>query len=85
MDISEFARLFFGRAEGISKAKIPKATEDAFVAPQTEAEREIKAAIDASSMPVGATDMAGNTASLTVYGMVPAQPSVVTGIYVDTM
>jgi putative SOS response-associated peptidase YedK len=46
MDIGEFARLFFERAEGISKAKIPKAMEDAFATPQTEAEREIKAAID---------------------------------------
>jgi putative SOS response-associated peptidase YedK len=46
MDISEFARLFFERAEGASKAKIPKAMEDAFAEPQTDAEREIKASID---------------------------------------
>jgi putative SOS response-associated peptidase YedK len=46
MDIREFARLFFERAEGVSKAKIPKAMEDAFATPQTEAEREIKGAID---------------------------------------
>jgi putative SOS response-associated peptidase YedK len=46
MDIHEFARQFFERAEGISKAKIPKAIEDAFSSPQTNAEREIKASID---------------------------------------
>jgi hypothetical protein len=46
MDIGEFARRFFERAEGVSKAKILKAMEDAFATPQTEAEREIKAAID---------------------------------------
>jgi putative SOS response-associated peptidase YedK len=46
MDIDEFARLFFERAEGGSKAKIPKAMEDAFAAPQTDAEREIKVLID---------------------------------------
>jgi hypothetical protein len=46
MDIDEFARLFFERAEGISKAKIPKAMEDAFVAPETDAERQIKVLID---------------------------------------
>ncbi|CAB3784136.1 hypothetical protein LMG28614_01883 [Paraburkholderia ultramafica] len=46
MDISEFARLFFERAEGASKAKVPKAMEDAFAEPQTDAEREIKASID---------------------------------------
>ncbi|MCC8392329.1 SOS response-associated peptidase [Paraburkholderia sp. MMS20-SJTR3] len=46
MDIHEFARLFFERAEGISNAKIPKAMEDAFAEPQTEAEREVKALID---------------------------------------
>ncbi|PRX26112.1 putative SOS response-associated peptidase YedK [Paraburkholderia sp. BL18I3N2] len=45
MDIHEFARLFFERAEGISKAKIPKAMEDAFAEPQNEAEREINALI----------------------------------------
>ncbi|WP_429473366.1 SOS response-associated peptidase family protein [Paraburkholderia sp. WSM4175] len=46
MDISEFARLFFERAEGISRAKIPKAMEDAFAEPQTDAEGAIKAFID---------------------------------------
>ncbi|REG60802.1 putative SOS response-associated peptidase YedK [Paraburkholderia sp. BL6669N2] len=46
MDIHEFARLFFERAEGISRAKIPKAMEEAFSEPQDDAEREIKAAID---------------------------------------
>ena len=46
MDIDEFARLFFERAEGVSKAKIPKAIEDSFADPQTDAEREIKALID---------------------------------------
>ncbi|ANB73646.1 hypothetical protein AYM40_15735 [Paraburkholderia phytofirmans OLGA172] len=46
MDIHEFARLFFERAEGAGKAKIPKAMEDAFAEPQAETEREIKAFID---------------------------------------
>jgi hypothetical protein len=46
MDIHEFARLFFERAEGVSKAKIPKAKEDAFAEPRTDAEREIKTSID---------------------------------------
>lgn len=46
MDIDEFARLFFERAEGVSKAKIPKAMEDSFTDPQTDAEREIKTLID---------------------------------------
>ncbi|MGF6634142.1 hypothetical protein OKW38_002827 [Paraburkholderia sp. MM5496-R1] len=45
-DISEFARLFFERTEGISSAKIPKAMEDAFAEPQTDAEGAIKALID---------------------------------------
>jgi putative SOS response-associated peptidase YedK len=45
MDIEEFARLYFERAEG-SKAKIPKAVDDAFRDPQTDAERQIKASID---------------------------------------
>ncbi|WP_250436197.1 SOS response-associated peptidase family protein [Caballeronia sp. ATUFL_F2_KS9A] len=45
MDIEEFARLYFERAEG-SKAKIPKAVDDAFREPQTDAESEIKALID---------------------------------------
>ena len=42
MNIREFARLFFERAEG-SKAKIPKGMEDAFTNPQSDGEREIKA------------------------------------------
>jgi hypothetical protein len=42
MDIDEFARLFFERAEGVRKAKIPKAMEDAFAAPETDAEQRIK-------------------------------------------
>ena len=45
MSISEFARLFFERAEG-SRAKVPKAMEDAFADPQSDAEREIKMYID---------------------------------------
>ncbi|MDR5832494.1 SOS response-associated peptidase family protein [Caballeronia sp. LP006] len=45
MDIREFARLFWERAEG-SKAKIPKAMEDAFREPQSDDERQIKAFID---------------------------------------
>jgi hypothetical protein len=32
MDIAEFTRLFFERAEGVNKAKIPKAMEDALEA-----------------------------------------------------
>lgn len=44
MSIEEFARLFFERAEG-SKAKIPKGMEDAFRAPQSDAERDIAALI----------------------------------------
>jgi putative SOS response-associated peptidase YedK len=45
MDIHEFARLFFERAEGVGKAKIPKAMEDAFSKPQDDGEREINALI----------------------------------------
>ena len=45
MSIKEFAQLFLERAEG-SKAKIPKAMEDAFSEPQSDAEREVKALID---------------------------------------
>lgn len=45
MDIEEFARLFFERAEGIGKARIPKAMEAAFADPQTDVEREIHASI----------------------------------------
>jgi len=46
MDIHEFARLFFERAEGVTKAKIPKAMEVSFSQPQTDAQREIRALID---------------------------------------
>ncbi|MEA3085857.1 MAG: hypothetical protein QOC89_3554 [Paraburkholderia sp.] len=46
MDIHEFTRLFFERAEGVSKARIPKAMESAFNEPQTAAEGDIKALID---------------------------------------
>ncbi|SAK86607.1 hypothetical protein AWB82_05899 [Caballeronia glebae] len=45
MDIEEFARLYFERADG-SKAKIPKAVDDSFRDPQTDTERQIKASID---------------------------------------
>jgi hypothetical protein len=45
MDIEEFARLYFERAEG-SKAKIPKAVDDAFRDPRTADERQIKVFID---------------------------------------
>jgi putative SOS response-associated peptidase YedK len=45
MDIREFARLFWERAEG-SKAKVPKAMEDAFLEPQGDDERQIKEFID---------------------------------------
>ena len=45
MDIREFARLFWERAEG-SKAKIPKGMEDAFREPQSDDERQIKEFID---------------------------------------
>jgi putative SOS response-associated peptidase YedK len=45
MDIEEFARLYFERAEG-SKAKIPKAVDDAFRDPQTDAEKQIRASIE---------------------------------------
>jgi putative SOS response-associated peptidase YedK len=46
IDIHEFARLFFERAEGVSKAKVPKAMEDAFSQPHTTEEHAIKASID---------------------------------------
>ncbi|MFM0170313.1 SOS response-associated peptidase family protein [Paraburkholderia sediminicola] len=45
MNIEEFARLFFERAEG-SKVKIPKGMEDAFSEPQTEGEIQIKDLVD---------------------------------------
>ena len=45
MGIREFAQLYFERAEG-SKAKVPKAMDDAFSAPQSDEELEVKALID---------------------------------------
>jgi putative SOS response-associated peptidase YedK len=45
MDIEEFARLYFERAEG-SKAKVPKAVDDAFRDPRTDAEKQIRASIE---------------------------------------
>jgi hypothetical protein len=42
MDIAEFTRLYFERAEGRLKARFPKAMDDAFVSPQSDAEGEIK-------------------------------------------
>ena len=55
MDIKEFVRVFWERAEG-AKIKIPKAMEAAFADPQTEQERQIKALIVAY-----AADQAGKT------------------------
>ncbi|CAN7181380.1 SOS response-associated peptidase family protein [Paraburkholderia hospita] len=46
MDIREFARLYWERAEGNLKAKIPKAMDDSFASPQSDEEREIKRLID---------------------------------------
>ncbi|BCF95977.1 hypothetical protein PPGU19_005460 [Paraburkholderia sp. PGU19] len=46
MDIREFARLYWERAEGNLKAKIPKAMDDSFTSPQSDEEREIKRLID---------------------------------------
>ncbi|WP_426990947.1 Csu type fimbrial protein [Cupriavidus sp. 30B13] len=40
---------------------------------------------DDASMVSGTTDSAGNTASVTVYGQVPAQPNLAVGNYVDTI
>ncbi|MFP4891061.1 spore coat protein U domain-containing protein [Paraburkholderia sp. EG304] len=40
---------------------------------------------DDASMVAGTTDVAGNTASLTVYGLVPAQPNLAVGDYIDTI
>lgn len=40
---------------------------------------------DDTNMAAGTTDAAGNTASLTVYGMVPAQPDLAVGNYIDTI
>jgi len=45
MSIQEYVRLFWDRAEG-SKAKVPKAVEDAFSEPKSDEEREVKALID---------------------------------------
>ena len=46
LDIKEFYELFWRRS-GDSKVKIPKAMEVAFAEPKTEAEQQIKSAIDA--------------------------------------
>ena len=46
LDIKEFYELFWRRGSD-SKIKIPKAMEAAFAEPQSEAEQQIKAAIDA--------------------------------------
>ncbi|MPW22975.1 hypothetical protein GCT13_40880 [Paraburkholderia sp. CNPSo 3157] len=46
MDIREFARLYWERAEGRLKAKIPKAMDDSFASPQSEEERQIRRLID---------------------------------------
>jgi putative SOS response-associated peptidase YedK len=46
MDIREFAKLYWERAEGRLKAKIPKAMDDAFASPQSDEEREIRQLID---------------------------------------
>ncbi|EEA03847.1 Spore coat U domain protein [Burkholderia sp. H160] len=40
---------------------------------------------DDASKVQGTTDIAGDTASLTVYGLVPAQPDLAVGDYVDTI
>ena len=41
-DIREFARLYRECSEGRPKAKLPKAMDDAFANPQSDAEAEIK-------------------------------------------
>jgi len=46
IDIREFARLYWERAEGRLNAKIPKAMDDAFALPQSGEELEIKLLID---------------------------------------
>lgn len=46
LDIREFARLYWERAEGRLKAKLPKAMDDSFASPQSDEEREIKRLID---------------------------------------
>lgn len=46
ISIKEFIQLFWERAEGSSKAKVPKAMEDAFLEPQSDDEREVRALID---------------------------------------
>lgn len=45
MDVREFARLYWERAEG-SKTKIPKAMDDVFADPQSVDGRQIRASID---------------------------------------
>jgi putative SOS response-associated peptidase YedK len=54
MDIREFARLFWERADG-SKAKIPKAMEAPFTDPQNDDERQIKEFIDRFNIEQAAT------------------------------
>ncbi|CAG9225732.1 Abasic site processing protein (modular protein) [Paraburkholderia sabiae] len=46
MDIREFARLYWERAEGRLKVKIPKAMDNAFANPENDTEAEIKRLID---------------------------------------
>jgi hypothetical protein len=55
MGIREFVELFFHRASTDSKLRIPKAMEAAFGDPQSEHERQIKAAIDKFSVDQAAT------------------------------
>ncbi|WP_277182797.1 SOS response-associated peptidase family protein [Caballeronia sp. BR00000012568055] len=54
MDIREFARLFWERAEG-SKAKIPKAMEAPFLDPQNDDERQIREFINRFNIEQAAT------------------------------
>jgi putative SOS response-associated peptidase YedK len=54
MDIREFARLFWERAEGY-KAKIPKGMEAPFLDPQNDDERQIKEFIDRFNIEQAAT------------------------------
>jgi len=46
IDIREFARLYWERAEGRLKARLPKAMDEAFADPQSDAEAEIRRLID---------------------------------------
>lgn len=46
IDIREFARLYWERAEGRLKARLPKAMDEAFANPQSDAEAEIRQLID---------------------------------------